>query len=109
MTLVRDQRSDRAARLGQRSGLLPGTVATRTRLSSPQGSTPGGSATVAAQRQAHRLLKAFDGITLYRLSDGNTTWYEVTLLSARQRRILGLVGMPESVYTRLGEPLLTSP
>lgn len=58
---------------------------------------------------AERLLKAFDGITLYRLSDGHATWYAVTPLSALQRRILGLAGVPESVYTQLGELLLASP
>ena len=44
-----------------------------------------------------RLLKAFDGLTLYRLNDGKTTWYEVSPLSALQRHILGLVGIPELV------------
>lgn len=56
-----------------------------------------------------RLLKVFDGLTLYRLSDGATTWHEVSPLSALQRRILGLVGIPESVYAVPGRPLLASP
>lgn len=58
---------------------------------------------------AERLLKAFDGITLYRLSAGDTIWYDVTPLSALQRRILELVGVPESTYVMLGEPLLAGP
>jgi transposase len=60
---------------------------------------------------AERLLKAFDGISLYHVSDGHTTWYKVTSLSVLQRRILELVGVPESVYVKLGEggPLLAGP
>jgi transposase len=58
---------------------------------------------------AERLLQAFDGLTLYRSSDSKTTWYEVTPLSALQRRILALVGFSESVYTSLGQPLLAGP
>jgi len=74
-----------------------------------QGLYAGNPKRATSRPTAERLLKAFDGITLYRLSDGNTTWYEVTPLSALQRRILGLLGIPESVYTRLAEPLLASP
>jgi len=62
-----------------------------------QGLYAGNPKRATSRPTAERLLKAFDGITLYRLSDGNTTWYEVTPLSAKQRRILGLVGVPESV------------
>lgn len=58
---------------------------------------------------AERLLKAFAGITLYRVSDENTTWYQVIPLSSLQRRILALMGVPESVYTGLGKSLLASP
>lgn len=74
-----------------------------------QGLYAGNPKRATSRPTAERLLKAFDGITLYRLSDENAAWYEVTPLSALQRRILGLVGVPESVYTRLGEPLLASP
>jgi len=74
-----------------------------------QGLYAGNPKRATSRPTAERLLKAFDEITLYRLSDENTTWYEVTPLSALQRRILGLVGVPESLYTRLGEPLLASP
>jgi transposase len=73
-----------------------------------QGLYAGNPKRATSRPTAERLLKAFDEITLYRLSDENATWYEVTPLSALQRRILGLVGVPESVYTRLGEPLLAS-
>lgn len=58
---------------------------------------------------AERLLRGFDGLTLYCLSDGQETWYEVTPLSALQQRILRLVGIPETIYTRLGGPLLAGP
>ncbi len=74
-----------------------------------QGLYAGNPKRATSRPTAERLLKAFDGITLYRLSDGQTTWYEVTPLSALQRRILGLLEIPESVYTRLAEPLLASP
>ena len=74
-----------------------------------QGLYAGNPKRATSRPTAERLLKAFDGITLYRLSDGKTTWYEVTPLSALQCRILGLLGIPESVYTRLAEPLLASP
>ena len=56
-----------------------------------------------------RLLKAFDGMTLYRVSDEKNTWHQVTPLSPLQRRILALAGVPETVYTGLGNPLLASP
>ena len=55
---------------------------------------------------AERLLKAFDNLTLYRLADGDGIRYEVTPLSALQKRILGLVGIPESTYADLANPLL---
>lgn len=47
---------------------------------------------------AERLLKAFEDITLYRHDNATQVWYEVTELSALQRRILKLLGVPESVY-----------
>jgi transposase len=55
---------------------------------------------------AERLIKAFDKLTLYRLIDGDDTWHEVTPLSDLQKRILDLVGVPESVYADLTNPLL---
>ena len=45
-----------------------------------------------------RLVKAFDNITLYRHANATHSWYEVTDLSPRQRRILHLMQVPESVY-----------
>lgn len=47
---------------------------------------------------AERLLKAFDDITLYRHESPTQVWYEVTELSPSQRRILQLLGVPESIY-----------
>ena len=47
---------------------------------------------------AERLLKAFDNITLYRHESPAGVTYEVTELSSLQRRILQLLGIPESVY-----------
>ncbi len=55
---------------------------------------------------AERLLKTFDNLTLYRLTDGDDIWYEVTPLSDLQKRILDLVGAPESAYADLTNPLL---
>ena len=55
---------------------------------------------------AERLLKTFDNLTLYRLTDGDDIWYEVTPLSDLQKRILDLVGIPKSTYTDLTNPLL---
>ena len=59
-----------------------------------------------ARPTAERLLKAFDNLTLYRLTDGDDIWYEVTPLSDLQKRILDLVGVPESTYADLTSPLL---
>lgn len=59
---------------------------------------------------AERLLQAFSDITLYSMTDDQQTTYQVTPLSALQRRILGLLGIPESVYTSLARlPLASSP
>jgi len=58
---------------------------------------------------AERLIKAFDKLTLYRLTDGDDTWYEVTPLSDLQKRILDLVGIPEPIYVDLTNPLLHDP
>jgi transposase len=59
---------------------------------------------------AERLLQAFDDITWFRISDDQTTSYQVTPLSSLQRRILCLLGIPESIYTSLASlPLASSP
>jgi transposase len=59
---------------------------------------------------AERLLRAFADITLYSVTDDQQTTYQVTPLSALQRRILGLLSIPETVYTSLAQlPLASSP
>ena len=58
------------------------------------------------QPTAERLLRAFDDLTWYQVTDGQTTWQQVTPLSDLQRRILELLGIPEAVYTQLARPLL---
>jgi len=59
---------------------------------------------------AERLLQAFADITLYAVTDDHQTTYQVTPLSALQRRILGLLEIPETVYTALAPlPLASSP
>jgi transposase len=61
------------------------------------------------QPTAERLLRAFDDITWYQVMDDHATWTQVTPLSHLQRRILALIGVPETVYTRLAQPPLASP
>lgn len=56
-----------------------------------------------------RLLRAFEGLTLYCLNDSQTTRYEVTPLSPLQQRILELVNIPPSVYALPKGPLLAGP
>jgi len=59
---------------------------------------------------AERLLQAFADITLYSVTDDQQITYQVTPLSALQRRILGLLSIPETVYTSLAQlPLASSP
>ena len=58
------------------------------------------------QPTAERLLRAFDDLTWYRVTDGQRTWEQVTPLSNLQRRILDLLGIPVTVYTQLARPLL---
>ena len=59
---------------------------------------------------AERLLQAFVDITLYSVIDDQQTTYQVTPLSALQRRILGPLGIPETTYTSLARlPLASSP
>jgi transposase len=59
----------------------------------------GNPARATAQPTTERLLKAFHNITLYRHQTASEVWFEVTPLSALQRRILRGVGLPESIYT----------
>jgi transposase len=57
-----------------------------------------------------RLLQAFADITLYCTTDAHGTAYQVTPLSTLQRRILDLLGIPETAYTSLAQlPLTSSP
>jgi len=53
------------------------------------------------QPTAERLLRAFDDLTWYQVTDGQTTWQQVSPLSDLQRRILKLLDIPETVYTQL--------
>ena len=53
-----------------------------------------------------RLLQAFDDLTWYQVSDGQSRWQQVTPLSDLQRRILDLLGIPHTVYTQLASPSL---
>lgn len=60
------------------------------------------------QPTAERLLKAFDNITLYRYETKTEVRYEVTPLSALQRRILKALGIPRSVYAPPATPIIDS-
>jgi len=48
-----------------------------------------------------RLLKAFEGITVLRIQDEHTVRYQLSGFSKLHRRILQLLGLPVSLYTRL--------
>jgi len=74
-----------------------------------QGLYAGNPQRATQQPTAERLLRAFDHITWYQVSDGQITWQQITPLSIQQRRILDLLGIPETVYTRLAQPALVSP
>ena len=74
-----------------------------------QGLYAGNPQRSTTQPTAERLLQALDDITLYRLTDGHATWYAVTPLSALQRCILALAGVPELIYTSLVQPSLPGP
>lgn len=74
-----------------------------------QGLYAGNPQRSTTQPTAERVLKALDDLTLYRLTDGCSTWYATTPLSDLQRRILALVGVPESIYTSLAQPSLPGP
>jgi len=87
-------------------------VARRSLASQPEplrGLYPGNPKRATARPTAERLLQAFDGITLYRLGDNVSVSYQVSPLSELQHRILNLLGIPGTVYSSLGEPLLASP
>jgi len=71
-----------------------------------QGLYAGNPKRATLQPTAERLLRAFDGLTWYQVTDGQTTWQQVTPLSDLQRRILELLGISEAVYTQLAGPLL---
>lgn len=53
---------------------------------------------ITAQPTTERLLRAFDGITLYRMQGDDTVSWQVTELSYLQKRILQLAGLPQTVY-----------
>ena len=57
------------------------------------------------------LLKAFDGIALIGISQGQERHWFLTPLSATQNRILALLGLPGDLYSRLQQvtPLAQSP
>ncbi len=74
-----------------------------------QGLYAGNPKRTTRQPTAERLLQAFADITWYQVADGSTTWEHVTPLSNLQQRILALLGIPETVYSRLVQPLLASP
>ena len=74
-----------------------------------QGLYAGNPKRATRQPTAERLLQAFADITWYQVTDGQGTWEQVTPLSRLQQRILQLLGIPETVYTRLAQPKLASP
>jgi transposase len=74
-----------------------------------QGLYAGNPQRSTTQPTAERVLRALNDITLYRLTDGRSTWYVTTPLSALQRRILALVDVPESIYTSFAQPSLPGP
>jgi len=74
-----------------------------------QGLYAGNPKRATQQPTAERLLRAFHDITWYQVADGQGTWEQVTPLSSLQRRILDLLGISETVYTRLARPLLAGP
>ena len=45
-----------------------------------------------------RLLRAFEGLTLYRYQTVGQGVYQMSPLTPLQRRILALMGLPESIY-----------
>lgn len=73
-----------------------------------QGLYAGNPKRATQQPTAERLLRAFDDLTWYRVTDGQLTWEQVTPLSNLQRHILDLLGIPAAVYTQLARPPLAS-
>ena len=73
-----------------------------------QGLYPGNPKRATARPTTERLLLAFDGLTRYRLDQDGSISYQITPLSRLQRRILNLLGVPETIYSVLGDPLLDS-
>jgi transposase len=74
-----------------------------------QGLYAGNPKRAAPRPTAERLLRAFADITCYCTADDHTTAYQVTPLSSLQRRILALLGLPETIYTSLAQlPLASS-
>ena len=63
-----------------------------------QGLYAGNPARATAHPTTERLLKAFHNITLYRHKTATELWFEVTPLSALQRRILRGLDIPAAVY-----------
>lgn len=68
----------------------------------------GNPARATAQPTTERLLKAFHNITLYRYQTASEVWFEITPLSALQRRILRGLGLPESIYAPPASALIDS-
>jgi transposase len=73
-----------------------------------QGLYAGNPARATAQPTTERLLKAFHNLTLYRHATASAVWFEVTPLSALQRRILRGLGIPEAVYAPPTSALIDS-
>ena len=69
-----------------------------------QGLYAGNPKRATREPTAERLLRAFDDLTWYQVSDGQSRWQQVTPLSDLQRRILDLLGIPHTVYTQLAGP-----
>lgn len=74
-----------------------------------QGLYDGNPTRATTQPTTERLLKAFDNLTLYRVVSDSAIWYQVTPMSALQHRILDLLGIPETIYSKLAKPELASP
>lgn len=51
-----------------------------------------------------RLLRAFEGVTLYGYQRAEQVAYQITPLTPLQRRILALMGLPESIYRPPSSP-----
>jgi transposase len=69
-----------------------------------QGLYAGNPKRATREPTTERLLRAFDDLTWYQVSDGQSRWQQVTPLSDLQRRILDLLGIPHTVYTQLAGP-----